>query len=202
MKNTNKTKTDSLKYIIKIAILGAISVLIMLFEFPLPFAPGFYKLDLSEAVILMGGFALGPVAAVLIELVKIVLNLVINQTSTAFVGEIANFVIGCALVLPATWIYKYNKNIKGALLGMITGCVVLAAVGGLMNYFVLVPAYSYFYNLPLETILSMASAVNPFVGNLWTMVLFAVVPFNLVKGMICSLISMILYKRLSKVLHV
>lgn len=202
MKNTNKNNTESLKYIIKIAILGAISVLIMLFEFPLPFAPGFYELDLSEAVVLMGGFALGPLAAVLIELVKIVLNLFLTHTSTAFIGEIANFVIGCSLVLPATLIYKYKKNIKGALLGMITGCVILAAVGGIMNYFVLVPAYSYFYHLPLERILGMASAVNPLVGNLPTMILFAVVPFNLVKGIFCSLIAMILYKRLSKVLHV
>ena len=202
MKNINNDKTNSLKYIIKIAILGAISVIVMLFEFPLPFAPGFYELDLSEAIVLMGGFALGPLAAVLIELTKILLNLILTHTSTAFVGEIANFVIGCSLVLPATLIYKYKKNVKGAIVGMITGCIVLATVGGLMNYFVLVPAYSYFYYLPLETILGMASAVNPLVGNLPTMILFAVVPFNLLKGIICSLIAMILYKRLSKVLHI
>ncbi len=201
MNNKVENRRNSLKYITKIGILGAISVLIMLFEFPLPFAPGFYKLDLSEAVVLMGGFAMGPLAAVLIELVKIVLNLIINQTDTAFVGEIANFVIGTSLVLPATLIYKYKKSIKGAILGMIVGCVTLAAIGGLINYFVLIPAYSFFYHLPLEAIVSAASAVNPLAGNLALMIVFTVVPFNLVKGIFCSLIAMILYKRLSKVLH-
>lgn len=190
-----------LRYSVKIAVLAAISVVIMLFEFPLPFAPGFYKLDLSEAVVLMGGFAMGPLAAVIIELLKIALNLVINGTDTAFVGEIANFIIGCALVFPASIIYKYKKNLKSAIIGLIAGTLTLAVVGGIMNYFVLVPAYSYYYGIPLEGIIGAAKAVNPLVVNFETMIIFAVVPFNAVKGIICSALALLLYKRISKILH-
>ena len=109
--NTLNKRSKTLHYIIKIAILAAIASVIMLFEFPLWFAPGFYKLDLSETVILMGSFAMGPVAGVLIELLKNLLNILINGTTTAYVGEFANFVTGCAIVLPAALIYKYKKTL-------------------------------------------------------------------------------------------
>ncbi len=187
--------------ITKIAILTAISAIVMLFEFPLWFAPGFYELDLSEAVILMGGFAMGPVAAAVIELLKNLINLLLNGTSTAFIGEFANFVTGCSFVVPASILYKYCKNRKGALISLSVGTVSLAAVGSLMNYFVLIPAFSEFYKLPLDSIIGMGSAVNPLVGDLKTLVVFAVAPFNLVKGVLCSVINLLLYKRLSPILH-
>ena len=187
--------------ITKIAILPAISAIVMLFEFPLWFAPGCYELDLSEAVILMGAFAMGPVAAAVIELLKNLINLLLNGTSTAFIGEFANFVIGCSFVVPASILYKYCKNRKGALLSLSVGTVSLAVVGSLMNYFILIPAFSEFYNLPLNSIVGMGSAVNPLVGDLKTLVVFAVAPFNLVKGVLCSVINLLLYKRLSPILH-
>lgn len=199
--NTLNKRSKTLHYIIKIAILAAIASIIMLFEFPLWFAPGFYKLDLSETVILMGSFAMGPVAGVLIELLKNLLNILINGTTTAYVGEFANFVTGCAFVLPAALIYKYKKTFKGALCGMIVGTLSLAAVGALINYFVLIPAFSKLYKLPIDNIIEMGSKVNPLVGDLKTLVVFAVAPFNIVKGVICSILSMILYKRLSNILH-
>lgn len=199
--NTLNKRSKTLHYIIKIAILAAIASVIMLFEFPLWFAPGFYKLDLSETVILMGSFAMGPVAGVLIELLKNLLNILINGTTTAYVGEFANFVTGCAFVLPAALIYKYKKTFKGALCGMIVGTLSLAAVGALINYFVLIPAFSKLYKLPIDNIIEMGSKVNPLVGDLKTLVVFAVAPFNIVKGVICSILSMILYKRLSNILH-
>ena len=196
-----KNKLFTLHNMTKIAILTAISAIIMLFEFPLPFAPSFYELDLSEAVILMGGFAMGPVAAAVIELLKNLINLLLNGTSTAFIGEFANFVTGCSFVVPASILYKYCKNRKGALISLSVGTVSLAAVGSLMNYFVLIPAFSEFYKLPLDSIIGMGSAVNPLVGDLKTLVVFAVAPFNLVKGVLCSVINLLLYKRLSPILH-
>ena len=199
--NTLNKRSKTLHYIIKIAILAAIASVIMLFEFPLWFAPGFYKLDLSETVILMGSFAMGPVAGVLIELLKNLLNILINGTTTAYVGEFANFVTGCAFVLPAALIYKYKKTFKGALCGMIVGTLSLAAVGALINYFVLIPAFSKLYKLPIDNIIEMGSKVNPLVGDLKTLVVFAVAPFNIVKGVICSILSMKLYKRQSNILH-
>jgi len=127
----NQNKLLSTHNIVKIAILSAISVLIMLLEFPLPFAPTFYELDLSEAVILMGGFAMGPLSAVIMELLKNLLNLLLNGTITAGVGEFANFVMGCALVVPASLIYKYRKTFKGALTGLVVGTVSLVVIGAL-----------------------------------------------------------------------
>ncbi len=195
-------KKTTVHYITKVAILTAISAVIMLFEIPLFFAPGFYKLDLSETIILMGGFAMGPGAAALIELLKNLINLLLNGTSTAYIGEFANFVTGCSFVVPAALIYKYNKNHKGAMVALVAGSLSLTVVGSALNYFVLIPAFSEFYHLPIDDIVAMGSAVNPLVGDLKTLVVCAVAPFNIVKGIICSVINLILYKRVSKVLHI
>ena len=192
-----KTKFFELKNLTKIAILSAISAVIMLFEFPLPFAPSFYELDLSEAVILMGGFAMGPMAAVCMELLKNLLNLVINGTITAGVGELANFAMGCAFVVPASLIYKYHKTLKGAIVSLVVGIVSLVVVGCVVNYFVMIPAYVALAHFPLEAILGMASKVNGLVNSLETMIIFAVAPFNLVKGIVCSVINLLLYKKLT-----
>ena len=196
------TKLFTLHNMTKIAILTAISAIIMLFEFPLPFAPSFYELDLSEAVILMGGFAMGPLAAAIMELLKNLLNLLLNGTITAGVGELANFVMGCSLVVPASLIYKYRKTLKGAIVGLIVGTVSLVVIGCVMNYFVMIPAYVALAKFPLEAILSMGAEANGMVESLATLVLFAVAPFNLVKGIACSVINLLLYKRLSKILHI
>lgn len=199
---TTSKKKFTVHTITKIAILTAISAVVMLFEFPLPFAPGFYELDLSEAVILMGGFAMGPVPAAIIELLKNLINILINGTSTAYIGELANFITGCAFVIPASLIYRYNKSIKGAIISLVVGTLALATIGSMLNYFVLIPTFSKFYHLPIEDIVSMGSAVNPLVVDLKTLVVFAVAPFNLVKGIICSVINLLLYKRVSRVLHI
>lgn len=198
----NKTKLFSLHNMTKIAILTAISAVIMLLEFPLPFAPSFYELDLSETVILMGGFAMGPMAAVMMELLKNILNLLMNGTITAGVGEFANFAMGCALVVPAAVIYKYKKTMRGAILALCVGVLSLVVVGAFVNYFIMIPAYVALAGFPLDAILGMAKEVNPLVGSLESMIVFAVMPFNLVKGIICSVLNLLLYKRLSKILHI
>lgn len=188
--------------ITKVAVLTAIASVLMLLEIPLWFAPGFYKLDISEAVILMGGFAMGPGAAILIEFLKNLINILLNGTTTAYIGELANFITGCAFVVPAAVIYKYHKDKKGALISMVAGSLSLMVIGSLLNYFVLIPAFSRFYNSPIENIIDMGAAVNPLVSDLKTLVVCAVAPFNLVKGIICSSLAMLLYKRVSKILHI
>ena len=198
---TKQNKIFSIRTMVKIAILTAISAIIMLFEFPLPFAPSFYELDLSDAVILMGGFAMGPLAAVIMEFLKNVLNLFLNGTITAGVGELANFVIGCSLVVPASAIYKYKKTFKGAILGLTVGTISLVIIGCFVNYFVMIPAYVYLSGFPMQAILSMGQDANSLVNSLETLIVFCVVPFNFVKGVACSVISLLLYKRLSKILH-
>lgn len=188
-------------FMAKIAVLGAISIIIMLFEFPLPFAPPFYKLDLSEAVILIGGFALGPLAGVAIEFLKIMLNFLINGTLTFGVGELANFIMGCSLVVPAAWIYKRKKTLKNAIIGMAVGTSSLTVIGSLLNLFALLPVYSLAYGMPIEALVEMGSKVNGLISNLATFVLFATAPFNLIKGIACSLLASLLYKHISPILH-
>lgn len=192
--------SQKLVYLAKVGILAAVAALLMLLEFPLPFAPSFYELDFSEISVLIAGFALGPVAGVLTELLKVLLNLVIGGTTTAFVGEAANFVTGVAFVLPASLIYKYRRSFGGALVGMAIGTVSLVIVGTLLNYFALIPAFSVIYGLPLETIIAMGTKLNASVTDLKTLVLFAVAPFNLVKGVACSTLTMLIYKRVSPLL--
>ncbi|MBR2900943.1 MAG: ECF transporter S component [Clostridia bacterium] len=193
-------KKGRVEYITKISVLAVISALLMLLEFPLPFAPAFYELDLSEIAVLISGFALGPMAGVLTELIKVLLNLLMNGTATAFVGEISNFVIGVSFVLPASLIYKYRKNFSGALIGMVIGTLCLTVIGAFINYYVLVPAYSRFF-MPMEKIVAMGTAVNSNIDGLKTLVLFATVPFNFLKGVICSVVTALVYKRVSPILH-
>ncbi|MBE6542073.1 MAG: ECF transporter S component [Ruminococcaceae bacterium] len=196
-----KKQNLPLRTITKIAILAAVAVVLMLFQIPVWFAPSFYEIDLSDAVILMGGFAMGPLAAAIMELIKNLLNLLINGTMTAGVGELANFVMGCALVVPTSWFYKHHKSFKGAVLSLVIGICSLLVVSSAVNYFVMIPAYVYFMGFKLESIVGMASAVNSNVDSLATLILFATVPFNLLKGVICATVNLLLYKRLSKVLH-
>lgn len=194
-------KDINIKRLVLIAVLGAISAIIMTFEFPLVFiAPNFYKLDLSETVVLMGGFAIGPWATVVIELIKILLNLIINGTTTGFVGEFANFAVGVAFTFTAALIYKYKKNIGGAILSLSVGTAVLGVAGVFLNYYVMIPFYTRF--MPIEAIVAAGKSIIPAVDGLWGFVWMCVFPFNLLKGIFCSVLCFLLYKRLSKILHI
>lgn len=194
-------KNTATSIIAKVAVLGAVAFVIMLAEIPLPFFPPFYKLDFSEVVVLMGGFALGPLPAVAIEALKIILNLMFTGTMTAYVGEIANFLIGLSFVLPAVIIYHKNKTRQNAIRGLLIGSVCLIVVGALLNGFVLLPAYSYFYHMPMDALIGMGSALIPAIRDRLTFVLFATAPFNLIKAIVTSLLTIALYKRISPILH-
>ena len=187
--------------IAKIAILSAIAFVLMLIEFPLPFAPSFYKLDFSEVAVLMGGFSMGPWAAVAIEALKVVLNLLFNGTITMGVGELANFLIGCALCIPASWIYAKNKIRATAIKGMIIGTLCMTVAGVILNIFVLIPAYVAFAGYPLDAIIGMGTAIFPAIHDVVSLALICVIPFNLVKGILVSIITALLYKHVSPLLH-
>ena len=200
MKTTSTTATvrsgrAATRMIVCVGMLAAISTILMLFEFPLPFlAPGFYELDFSEVPILIGAFALGPVAGVLTELVKVLLNLVVNGTQTAFVGEFANFVI------PASLIYKMKKSRKHAVIGLAAGTVTMSVVAVFINALVLLPAYAKAFGMPIDAFVEMGSSINPAINSLWTFVVLAVAPFNLIKGVLVSVITVLLYKHISPIL--
>ncbi|WP_432626791.1 ECF transporter S component [Brotaphodocola sp.] len=195
-----KEKLFTTKNVVLMGMLGALAGVLMMFEVPLVFlAPSFYGLDFSEVPVLVGSFALGPVAGIVIEAVKILVKLVIKPTSTGFVGEFANFAVGCALVVPAGLIYRINRTKKGATIGMAVGTILMAAAGVVLNALVMLPFYSHF--MPLDTIISMGAQINPAVSNVWTFALFCVGPFNVVKGIVVSLITALVYKRVSVVIH-
>lgn len=195
------TKKSKVNYLAKIAILSALAYLVHFFEIPLWFAPPFYKIDFSEAIVLIGAFGLGPLAGIIIEAVKIILNVIFTGTQTAFVGEAANLIIGLSYVLPAALIYKSHKTRKNAWIGMAAGIVSIVIIGALLNYFVLLPAYSYFYHMPMDALVGIGSAVNKAVNSAFTLVAFCTVPFNLLKSVLDTLIVGFVYKRVSPLLH-
>lgn len=200
-RNTAGKLTVHIRTMAQVAMLGAISVILMLLEFPLPFlAPPFYELDFSEVPVLIGTFAMGPLAGATIELIKILLNFIINGTITAGVGEIANFIIGCSLILPAGIIYKKHKTRKNALIGMVIGTLTMIVIGCFVNAFVLLPAYSAGLGIPMETLVGMGTAINPAITNVGWFVVLAVAPFNLVKGVLVSAVTILLYKRVSVII--
>ncbi len=199
-KNSSDSVTD-VRRITQIGILGAVAFLLMMVEFPLWFAPGFYKLDFSELPVLIGTFAMGPVSGALIELVKVLLYFFIHGSSTAGVGDLANFFVGCCMVLPAGMIYKANKTRKNAVIGMAVGTITMSAAAGVFNAFVLLPLFAKAFHMPMAALIQMGTKVNPSIVDLSTFVLLAVVPFNLFKGAVVSVLTFLLYKRVSPILH-
>ena len=194
-----KRKVSSTRRITIVGICGAIAAVLHMLDFPLLFlAPEFYKLDLSEVPVLLCGFYLGPSATVVCEGVKILLKLLLKGTSTAFVGDFANFVVGCSLVIPAAIVYHIRKTRKGAILGMVAGTAILTVFGSLFNAVYLLPKFSELFGLPLDTIIAMGSAINGSVHNISTFVLLCVAPLNLVKGAAVSVLTLLLYKHVEK----
>lgn len=201
-KNDRKEPLLNTRKVAVIGMFSAISMILMLFEFPLPFAPGFYELDFSELPILVGAYAFGPTAGVLMEFVKILLKLCIKGTSTAFVGDLANFVIGCSFILPASALYAFRKNKKSAIVSCVVGTMIMTVFGTAFNAIYLLPAFSELYHLPLEDILAMGSAVNPLMteGSIVSFVVACVAPMNLIKGASVSIVTLLIYKPLSPIL--
>lgn len=182
-----------------VAICGAIAAVLHMLDFPLLFlAPEFYKLDFSEVPVLLCGFFLGPSASVLCEMVKIFLKLMLKGTSTAFVGDFANFVVGCTLVLPAVFIYHAHKSRHSAIVGLVFGTLCMSIFGSLFNAVYLLPKFSQLYDLPLDSIIAMGTAINGNITSLTTFVALAVAPLNLVKGALVSVLTVLLYKKVAR----
>ena len=185
-----------------IAMFGAVAAILMYIEISLPFAPAFYQIDFSEVPVLICTFFLGPVSGVICEFVKVLLKLLLKGTSTAFVGDFANFVMGCALVLPASIIYHLKKTKINAMAGLVTGTLIMTVFGSAFNAIYLLPKFAQLYGMPLDAIVGMGTMVNANITSVSTLVLFAVVPFNLLKGVLVSILTMLLYKRVQRLLRV
>ena len=192
-------KVTPAKRVCIVGICAAIATVLHILDFPLPFlAPEFYKLDFSELPVMLCGFYLGPSATVVCEAVKILLKLLLKGTSTAFVGDFANFFVGCSLVLPAVIIYHAHKSKHSAKVGLVVGTIVMTLFGSAFNGIYLLPKFAELYGMPLDTIIAMGSKVNPAISNVPTFVALAVAPLNLIKGGMISILTMLLYKRVAK----
>ena len=194
-----RRKAEGARYIAYVAMFSALAGVLMLLEIPLFFAPSFYKMDLSELPVLLCSFYLGPVAGVTAEFLKVLIKLLLKGTSTAFVGDFANFVVGCCFVLPASAIYLHKKTKRNSIIGMIAGTLVMTAFGSFFNAVYLIPKFAALFGIPLDVIVSMGTSVNRHIASVPTLVLFAVVPFNLLKGCLDSVLTFLLYKKLEKV---
>jgi riboflavin transporter FmnP len=195
-----EVKLMTTKNMAKMGILGAVAGLLMLLEIPLPFAPSFYEVDLSEVAVLLGAFAMGPIAGIIIEAIKILINFVITGTTTAGVGELANFIIGC-VSRSCRYYVPESKNVRNEIIGMLAGIICMTIAGAILNYFVLIPVYAKAFGMPIDTIIAMGTKLNPKIDSLWDLILLANVPFNIIKGVLSSLLTFLLYKRLSPILH-
>ena len=194
-----KRKVSSARRVSIIGICAAIATVLHILDFPLVFiAPEFYKLDFSELPVLLCGFFLGPSATVACEGIKIILKLLLKSTSTAFVGDFANFAVGCSLVLPATIIYHAHKSKHSALVGLIVGSVCMTVFGTAFNAVYLLPKFAELYGMPLEVIIGMGAEIYPSIHNVTTFVILCVAPLNVVKGTMVSVLTMLLYKRVAR----
>lgn len=178
------------------AILGAVAAVLMFLQFSVPVMPGFIKMDVANFPALIASFALGPVSGVGVCLIKNLLNLF--TTSTGGVGELSDFILGCIMVIPAGLIYKRKKTRGGALIGAVIGAVCMAGCSLLTNYYITYPVYTNF--MPMEQIISAYQLIFPSVDSLWKALLIFNVPFTFVKGLLCAIITFLVYKPLSPIL--
>lgn len=188
MKNKLSTKNS-----IKIAILSAMAFVVMLFNISIPGLPYFYKLDLSEVVVLTGGFMMGPFAAIVIEALKNLLH-AFTGSQSFYIGELSNFLMGIALVVPASYFYKQNKSRKNAVKGLIIGGISMSLVAVILNYFVLLPLYAMIFNISVETLFNVG-ATSTFA--LAKIIIVTVLIFNIIKCIVVSVVTLLVYKKIS-----
>lgn len=199
MKSSNMQKrVIGTERLVKTSILSAVAFIIMMIDFPLPIFPEFLKIDLSDIPALIGAFAMGPVVGVIIELVKNILHLLV--TKTAGIGEVANFIVGSTLVFVSAYVYSKNKTKKTAIISLVLGTIAMAIVAGLMNYFILIPLYESALKFPISAMIGAAASINSVITNLETLVLFSIVPFNILKGTIVSLVVLLIYKKVEPII--
>ena len=195
--NQSRSKSFSLDRITKVGILSALSYGLMFIQVPIPIAPPFMKLDLADVPSLIGGFALGPWYGVIIQFIKNLLNL--SKTMTGGVGELSNFIVGSTFVLVSSLIYRNNKTKKNSILSLILGVLAMSAVATISNAFVVFPLYGKAMNMDLSAFAAQAGK-NSLVKNYFTLMIFSIAPFNIIKGAVESIVTELIYKRISPIL--
>ena len=195
----NKVNTSTMirtKDMTKVAMLSVIGFVLMYFQLPLTFvAPPFMKLDISDLPVLMGAFTMGPVYGIIIAALKNLMHIIFKGTMTAGVGELSNFIISSTFALVSSYIYRKHRSYKGAVLSMTVGVLAMTILAMTSNYFVVFPLYGKV--MPMDAIIAMGSAITPRIKGLFTMMIYSVLPFNLIKGFTTSAVMMLVYKKIS-----
>lgn len=179
--------------------MGVIAFLIMYLDFMLPLMPDFLKFDFSDIVALIGAFALGPVYGVLIELVKNILHGMFVG-GTAFIGELANFLVGASFVFTAGLVYKRKKDKHGALISLIIASIVMIGISGILNVYIFLPLYAKFLGWDLSAVIGASAKANPMIKDLNTYIFLAILPFNAIKAIVHSILALSIYKKVSPIL--
>ena len=192
----NRSLDQKVRRMAVIAMMGAVSAVLMFFSFNVPFMPGFIKLDFSELPALIATFSLGPSAGAMVCLIKNLVNLPFSTTGG--VGELSNFLLGVFFVVPAGLLYLKKKSRKHALLGSFLGAMIMAALSTITNYYIVYPVYSNF--MPMNSIIQAYQIINPNVTDLWDCLLWFNMPFTFLKGMCSVLITFLIYKHLSPII--
>ncbi|MCH4889905.1 ECF transporter S component [Acidaminobacter sp. JC074] len=190
-------RNSQINYLIKVALLSAVAGVLMLIEAPLAIFPEFLKLDISDLPAVIGAIVMGPLAGALVELVKVLLNFILNGTMTGGIGELANLLIGISLVVPVGLVYKKMPSVKGAVIGGLIGTVFMTFMGAMLNYFVLLPLYANLFGMEVIGFVEMAANLpifGQFMETVWDFILFSIVPFNLLKGILVTVITGAIYK--------
>lgn len=195
-----KKREVNTRRMVSISILGVLSFVLMMFRFPLPFAPGFMDVDISEMPALLAAFSLGPSAGIGVVVLKLVLKS-FSGSSTIYVGELSNLIVSSTYVLIAGLIYKKNKTREGALKGLVLGIIAMSIVATLSNYYVIFPMYGSLMGLTMQEFADGVGEINPLVSNFKSLMVFSILPFNLVKGGLTGLVTYILYKRVRPIIR-
>lgn len=190
-------KVLTTKNLTMIAMFSAISAVLMVFEIQLPFSPSFVKFDFSDLPVMLGGFLIGPFAGGNIVFMKILLHFLLNGTTSFFVGDLSNLLLTLSFVLPASFIYQQKKTKKTAIQGLLVSIICTSLLAIIFNLFLIFPLYLKVLNLKMVDLINMIHVVNPLVKDVFTMIVFSLLPFNLFKYSIVSMITMLSYKKLS-----
>ncbi len=190
-------KVLTTKNLTMIAMLSAIAAVLMIFEIQLPFSPSFVKFDFSDLPVMLGGFLIGPFAGGIIAFMKILLHFLLNGTTSFFVGDLSNLLLTLSFVLPASFIYQQKKTKKTAIQGLLVSIICTSLLAIIFNLFLIFPLYLKVLNLKMVDLINMIHVVNPLVKDVFTMIIFSLLPFNLFKYTIVSMITMLSYKKLS-----
>lgn len=197
----NKVNSSSMlrtKDMTKVGMLSVIAFILMYFQLPITFvAPPFMKLDISDLPVLMGAFTMGPVFGIIIAALKNIMHIIFKGTMTAGIGELSNFLISSTFAFVSAYFYRKHRTYKGAIISLTLGVLAMTCLAMLSNYFVVFPLYAKV--MPMDAIIAMGSAITPRITGLFSMMIYSVLPFNLIKGFTTSAVMMLVYKKISPI---